>query len=247
MRTPVREKKSLEYRSEALAGSSREPGNRRLRTAHRLIIVEDHPVFREGMVQMLAGEPDLEVAGAFGSAEACLAKFRSLRPDLVLVDLSLPGQSGLDLIRQVRAVNRQVKLLVVSMHDEAVYADRVLSAGANGYIMKDEDFAEIKAAIRDVLAGHIYLSEAVLARSKGDLASHARQFQGQTLEQLTDSDLEVLELLGSGASNTQISSQLELPRRSVESTCKRMQQALQLRSYNQLIRYAVCWVEQGGL
>jgi DNA-binding NarL/FixJ family response regulator len=214
--------------------------------ARRVLIVEDHPVFREGLVQILAGEEDLVVAGECGSAEQGFKDFLRVQPDLLIVDLSLPGQNGLELIRQIREASREVKLLVVSMHDEAVYADRALSAGADGYIMKQEDFSEILHAMRDVLAGHIYLSESVLARSRGDLQSHARQFQARTLDQLSDSQLEILELLGLGKSNAEIARKLKLPLRTVDRDCKQMWRTLQLSSYNQLIRYAVCWVEQGG-
>jgi DNA-binding NarL/FixJ family response regulator len=131
----------------------------------KIFIVEDHPVFREVLRQLVNREADLTVCGEADDCDQALKAIPRLNPDLVLVDLALPGKTGLELIKELRAVNRQIKLLVVSMHDEALYADRVLRAGGDGYIMKQEDPAEIVHAVRDVLAGHIYVSEEVLAGS----------------------------------------------------------------------------------
>ena len=131
------------------------------RAASKIFVVEDHPVFREGLVQVLNGETDLTVCGESGTAEQALPSIRRLQPDLVLVDISLPGKSGLELIRELRLKDRRVKILVISMCDEAVYAARVLQAGGDGYIMKQEDPEEIVHAIRDVLNGRIYVSEEV--------------------------------------------------------------------------------------
>ncbi|HEY1788775.1 MAG TPA: response regulator transcription factor, partial [Verrucomicrobiae bacterium] len=119
----------------------------------RVFLVEDHPVFREGMARMLSTEKDLEVCGEAGDYEAGLKNIQRFRPDIVLVDLELPGKSGLDLIKKIRSLKLPVKLLVVSMYDEALYADRVLRAGGDGYIMKEESPEEIVHAIRDVLDG----------------------------------------------------------------------------------------------
>jgi DNA-binding NarL/FixJ family response regulator len=241
MKTPSSVREAQRSPAVAVAASGGFAGV--LQGVRRIMIVEDHPVFREGLVQMLAGEEDLAVAGECGSAEAGFKAFLRLKPDMVVVDLSLPGQSGLELIRQIRAINREVKLLVVSMHDEAVYADRVLSAGADGYIMKQEDFNEILHAVRDVLSGHIYLSEAVLARSQGDLESRTRDLNNQTLNQLSDSELEILELLGQGRSNREIGKQLGFAVKRVDVNCRQLCKKLELDNYNQLIRYAVCWLE----
>lgn len=210
-----------------------------------IYIVEDHPVFREGLVQILNHEADLTVRGEAGSAETAFKEIVRLRPDLVLVDISLPGRSGLELIRQIRAVNKEVKILVVSMHDEAVYADRALRAGADGYIMKQEDFGEILRAMRDVLSGLIYVSEAVMehvdaeADPAGDLAT------GRSLDKLADVELEILELLGYGKSNAEIAKKLGLSTKAVMASCAAIRSKLKFDTNNQLIRYAVCWVEEG--
>lgn len=128
----------------------------------KVFIVEDHPVFREGLAQTLNAEPDLSVCGKACSAEQALEAIPRFKPDVVLVDLTLPGKSGLQMIKEIRNTDRNIKLLVVSMHDESLYANRVLRAGGDGYVMKQEDPEEIVRAIRDVLNGYLYVSEEVV-------------------------------------------------------------------------------------
>ena len=219
-----------------------EPGS----TARRKVfIVEDHPVFREGLVQIINSEVDLAVCGEAADAEQALDAIPGLNPDLVLVDISLPGKSGLELIKDLRARNGGVKLLVLSMHDEALYADRVLRAGGDGYIMKEEDPEEVVHAIRDVLGGHIYVSEQVLAAGKAGVQSGGSTLKSRPLVQLTDVELEVLELLGEGKTNLEIARQLHLAARTVSAHSTQIKRKLNLKSTNALIRYAVCWVEGG--
>jgi DNA-binding NarL/FixJ family response regulator len=211
----------------------------------KVFIVEDHPVFREGLVQVINGEGDLSVCGEAGDAEQALEAIRGLNPDLVLVDLSLPGKSGLELIKELRARSVGAKVLVLSMHDEALYADRVLRAGGDGYIMKEEDPEEVVHAIRDVLGGRIYVSEQVLAgKTKGSQASGSKP-KSRPLGQLTDVELEVLELLGEGKTNLEIARQLHLRPGTASAHCTQIKRKLNLKSTNALIRYAVCWVEGG--
>jgi DNA-binding NarL/FixJ family response regulator len=219
-----------------MAKTSKSPKN--------VFIVEDHPVFREGLVQILGMEPGLKVCGEAGDAEAALRDIPRLKPDLVLVDITLPGKSGLDLIKELRAVDRGIKILAVSMHDEALYADRVLRAGGDGYIMKQEDPEEIVRAIQDVLAGRIYVSEAVMAAaSKALPARPAGQAQARPLELMADRELEILHLLGKGKTHAEIARHLGLSPRAVAQSCAGMQKKLDLKNLNELIRYAVCWVE----
>jgi DNA-binding NarL/FixJ family response regulator len=213
------------------------------KAAKKIFIVEDHPVFREGMVQMLSSEPDMVVCGEAGDAEKAYPEIMRLKPDLVLVDISLPGTSGLELIRRIRPVNRAVKLLVVSMHDEAIYADRALRAGADGYIMKQEDLQEIIHAIRDVLAGHIYVSEEVMNSNPKAAQAPRAQANGRSVAQLSDSELEVLELLGRGKSHPEIARQLRITVKAVDTRGNQIRKKLKFKTANQLIRYAVCWVE----
>ena len=212
----------------------------------KVFIVEDHPVFREGLTHIVNAEEDLTVCGEAGDAEQALPDIARLKPHVVVVDISLPGMSGLELIKELRARNGGVKLLVVSMHDEALYADRVLRAGGDGYIMKQEDPEEIIHAIRDVLDGHIYVSEEVMAsRPKAPPKSPAPA-KASPIEQLTDSELEILEMLGRGKSNSEIARQLRVSTKTVLADCKRIQKKLDLKHTHELLRYAVCWVETGA-
>lgn len=198
-------------------------------------------MFRDGLAKLLNAEADLTVCGEAGDAAAGLKGIRKLRPDLAVVDLGLPGKSGLELIKEVRAQKLPVKLLVVSMFDEALYAQRVLRAGGDGYIMKQEDPEEIVAAIRDVLDGHIYVSEDVFARTT--LKSSADDEGVGALDLLTDAELEILELLGQGRSPAEIGKQLLLGAGEVADQVASIRRKLKLNNDNALIRYAVCWVE----
>jgi len=212
-------------------------------SASKIFIVDDHPVFRQGLAQMLNREPGLSVCGSAGSAEEALEFLTRVTPDLVLVDLTLPGKSGLELIKEIRAFDKQVKILVVSMHDEAVYANRVLRLGGDGYIMKQEDPGEIIHAILDVLHGHLYVSEEVLGKEgKGS----GKVKQPRPLDQLTDMQLELLELLGRGLSLQEIARQLQMTERTVREETDEIRKRLRLKTENALIRYAVCWVETGA-
>ena len=216
-------------------GRRRAPAARR----QRIFIVEDHPVFREGLRQILSGEADLEICGVAGSAELALPSIANLQPDLALVDISLPGKSGIDLIRKIRARKLQVKLLVVSMHDEALYDARVLRAGGDGYIMKEEDPAEIIQAIHDVLAGRIYVSEEVLAtRPSKAAAKPASRPEPRLLSQLTDTELEILQWLGQRRSRRAIASALSLTPRALAAQCTHIRRKLNLPTDAALTRRA---------
>ena len=207
---------------------------------YRIFLVEDHPVFRDGLANLLNGQDDLTVCGQAGDAVQGLKSIVKLKPDLVVVDLGLPGKSGLELIKEIRDLKVATKLLVVSMFDEALYAQRVLRAGGDGYIMKQEDPEEIVHAIHDVLAGHIYVSEEVFASGAVTQRSAKKE---ATLDELTDSELEVLESLGHGKSVKEISIQSGLSTAEVNTHCKSIRKKLKLKNANTLIRYAVCWVE----
>ena len=217
------------------------PGSRR-----KIFIVEDHPVFREGLVQIIRGEEDLSVCGEAGDADRALLAVTRLKPDLVLVDITLPGKSGLELIKELRSRNSKVRILVVSMHDEALYVDRVLRAGGDGYIMKQEDPEEIVHAMRDVLGGHIYVSEEVLANSAEASPKRGSKPETRPLDQLTDLELNILELLGRGKNNREIARQLHLDVKGVSAHCEQMRRKLRLKSAAALLRYAVVWVEDAA-
>jgi len=184
--------------------------------------VEDHPPFRRQLIQVLESEKQLTVCGAAGTADQALPAIARTKPDLVLADISLAGKSGLELIKEIRSVDPAVKLLVISMHDEAIYAERVLRAGGDGYIMKQEDPDELVQAIRDVLEGHIYVSEEVMENTRGGGRSRRADEKTGPLDQLTDSGLETLEMPGCGKSNREIAPKLRLNERSVTLTRSRL-------------------------
>jgi DNA-binding NarL/FixJ family response regulator len=206
----------------------------------RIVLVEDHPVFRDGLAKLINSETDLTVIGEAGDAKQGFKVISKLKPDLAVVDLGLPGKSGLELIKEIRAAKLPVKILVVSMFDEALYAQRVLRAGGDGYIMKQEDPAEIITAIRDVLAGHIYVTEDVF---EAETTPEKVDAENSELDLLTDSELEVLELLGRGKSPREISDSLGLTSAEVNKQSTSIRGKLKLTSLHALIRYAVCWVE----
>jgi len=212
----------------------------------KIFVVEDHPAFREGLVQILRAEADLVVCGKAGTAEEALKSIAALKPDLVLVDITLPGKNGMELVKELRKTDRKIKLLIVSMHDEALYVDRLLRAGGDGYIMKQEEPEEIVRAIREVLSGHIYMSDVVLAAMRDGAARPESKEEDDPLGELMDVELQILELLGRGHSNREIARQLNLAAAKVVSHCSRMRRKLKLGSDNALVRYAVCWVEAGG-
>jgi len=230
----------MKSRVKPMAKTSRAepPGSRR-----KIFIVEDHPVFREGLVQIISGEKDLSVCGEAGDADHALEAIARLKPDLVLVDITLPGKSGLELIKELRSRDSKVRILVVSMHYEALYADRVLRAGGDGYIMKQEDPEEIIHAIRDVLGGHIYVSEEVLASTAKVALKRIAEPETRPLDQLTDLELNILELLGRGKNSQEIARQLHFDVRKIMAQCAQMRRKLELKSDNALIRFAVFWVE----
>ncbi|HEY5234100.1 MAG TPA: response regulator transcription factor [Verrucomicrobiae bacterium] len=206
----------------------------------RIFLVEDHPVFRDGLAKLLNAEDDLTVCGEAGEARQALKSIIKLKPALAVVDLGLPGKSGLELIKEIRGLKLAVKLLVVSMFDEALYAQRVLRAGGDGYVMKQADPQEIILAIRDVLDGHIHVSEDVFSR---DSSRQPSEKKPGALDLLTDSELEVLELLGQGKSTQEISPQVGLSEAEVNKHNTSIRRKLKLESNNALVRYAVSWVE----
>jgi DNA-binding NarL/FixJ family response regulator len=226
-----------------MRSSSKGQNNSNHRTT--VYIVEDHPVFREGLRQMLSRESDLFVCGEASEAAEALRAIHRLKPDLVIVDITLPGKSGLELVKEVRASKLKAKLLVLSMHDEALYAARALRAGGDGYIMKEEDPTEVVHAIRDVLAGHIYVSDEVFDEHKGKPVQEPGKGKDRLLDLLSDAELEVLEGLGKGKSEEEIAKQLKLSNREVAKACLEMRRKLRLGSNNALVRYAVCWAEAG--
>jgi len=207
----------------------------------RILVVDDHPIVRRGIRQLLEGESDLVVCGETDSPNTTLAAIDSTHPHLVIVDLTLARANGLGLIRDIQTHQPGLPVLVLSMHDESFYAERVLRAGAVGYIMKQEATDHIVEAIRQVLDGRIWVSERMSARMLHRLVGEPRGTERAGAETLTDRELEVLQLLGTGLSTRQIAAQLFLSIKTVETHLDHLKTKLGLESGRELVRHAMRW------
>lgn len=214
---------------------------------HRLYLVEDHPVTREGLARLLNFEPDLHVCGQAGSAAKALAEIPAAKPHLVVVDISLDGTSGIELIKSLVIRDAAPAILVLSTHDEVLYAERALRAGAKGYIMKHEPTDEVMKAIRKVLRGGVYLSERMQSRLVGLVAGGGSAASGSDIERLSDRELEVFTLLGMGQSTTQIGASLHVSGSTVATHRAHIMEKLQLENSRELVRRAIAWVQTQGL
>ncbi len=208
----------------------------------RILIVDDHDIVRNGMAQLVAQEKDLEVCGQAGSVREALTRVEELSPDLVIIDISLKDGSGLELIKSLRAVYAELRLLVLSMHDASLYAERALRAGAHGYVMKEEPSETIIKAIRVVLKGEIYLSEHTASKLLGSLFSRGASPAGG-VQSLTDRELEIFELLGAGRSTKEMADCLGISTKTIEAHRCNIKRKLDLSTNTELVRHAVWWNE----
>lgn len=209
----------------------------------RILIVDDHPMMREGLAQLISHESDLMVCGEAENANQALEIIHRSKPDLVLLDISLAGKSGLELIKDIQAMHSDLLVLVISMHDESLYAERVLRAGGRGYIMKQEGGKKLMQAIRQVLNGQIYVSEKMSAKILETFSGRRPESNRPTVESLTDREFEVFQLIGQGKTTREIAQQLHVSVKTVEVHRINIKQKLSLETAMELIRYAVRWVE----
>lgn len=211
-----------------------------------VVIVDDHPLMRKGLIMSLESESDIQICGQASNAEEALSLVEELEPDLVIVDISLPGMSGLELIKHMHAIRPNILTLVVSRHDESLYAERAIRAGARGYIMKLEAGRDMVKAVRRVLNGGIYVSEEINERLLMGLASGQDTVAQSPFEVLSDRELEVFELTGRGYGTREIAERLHLSVKTVESYRARIKNKLNLSSAAELMQHAVQWVEGEG-
>lgn len=207
----------------------------------KVLLVDDHPIIRQGLSQMINHEPDLAVCGEAESVREALEVIASTGPDIVIVDISLKGSSGIDLIKDIKVRHPKLPALVLSMHDESLYAERVLRAGARGYIMKQDPSDKVLAGIRRVIAGHIYVSEAVSERLLTTLADGKTVANRTIVENLTDRELEVFRLIGQGHNRGQIADELNISVKTVEAHRANIIKKMKLKNSSDLLQQAIQW------
>jgi DNA-binding NarL/FixJ family response regulator len=208
---------------------------------HRVFIVDDHPLVREGLANLINQQPDLVVCGQAEDAAQTLAGIGASRAELALIDISLKTASGLELVKDLKVHFPEVALIVLSMHDEMLYAERAIRAGARGYVMKRETTKEVLIAIRRVLQGDVYVSERVVNLMARRLGSPRKAAAASPVEQLSDRELEIFRLLGQGRTTSQIASDLHLSLKTVQAYCARAKEKFGVDSLTELLRAAIRW------
>ena len=209
-----------------------------------IFLVDDHPIVRQGLSQLINQESDLMVCGEAENGRAALAAIADSRPDLMIVDISLAGPDGLDLLKEIRLADPALPVLILSMLDESMYADRALRAGANGYIMKQEATEKLLGAVRRILNGELYVSDRMARRMLAQFASHPDAVARSPIDGLTDRELEVFRLIGQGQGTRQIAETLRLSVKTVESYQAHIKDKLSLKNSRELMQHAVRWVDK---
>ena len=217
----------------------RKDGTHETRT---VLIVDDHPIVRQGLAQLIEQERDLHVCGQAEDAHEAMQAIRTLKPDMVIVDISLKDTSGMELIKDLKVRHADLPILTLSMHDESMYAERSLRAGARGYIMKQEATEKVITAIRRVLAGEVYVSDTVATRMVSRLAAGAGAVSASPLESLSDRELEVFRLIGEGNGTRQVAEKLHLSVKTIETYRAHIKEKLGFKDANELFRAAIEWV-----
>src|SRR4051812_6320176 len=209
----------------------------------RILIVDDHPFMRAGLAQLIERQSDLTVCGEAGNPAEALLRLASGGADLVLADMTMPGRSGLDFLKDLEALHPGLPILVVSMHDEMVYAERALRAGARGYIMKEAGGENLLAAIRQILGGQVYVSPKMSAQLLDSFSGRKARDAGSPFGKLTDREFEIFQLVGHGRSTREIAKQLGLSTKTIDVHRGNLRAKLELRDTTALVRPAVRWVE----
>jgi len=222
------------------------PKSKPVAAAKRLLIVDDHPMMRQGLAQLIDNEGDLKVCAEADNAGQAINFVSKQKFDLALVDISLPDKNGLELIKDIRTLRPDLPILVVSMHDELVYAERVLRAGARGYIMKQEGGQKFLQAIRQVLTGNVFVSEKMSSRILESLSGQQQNNAGSPVRRLSDREFEVFQLIGQGIATGEIAERLHLSVKTVEVHRANIKQKLNISTATELVRYAVRWLDSQG-
>lgn len=209
----------------------------------RVVIIDDHPIVRTGLTELINHQADMTVCGESNTVEGGLERIRADRPDVAIVDLSLGTASGLQLVKTLNASLPEVRVLILSMHDETLHAERALAAGARGYIMKQEAPQNLIAAIRCVASGKTYVSPQMSERIVARVSAGGKRDEAAPLERLTDREREVFALIGRGLATRDIATQLDLSTKTIETYQARIKEKLGLASGHELIRAAVSWTQ----
>jgi DNA-binding NarL/FixJ family response regulator len=211
---------------------------------HSVFIVDDHPLVREGLEQLIQQASDLSVCGYAEESGRAYEAIQSLRPDVVIMDLALRGDSGLELIKRLQSLSRPPRVLVLSMHDEAFYAERALRAGALGYVMKRESPGKVIDALRQVLGGRIYVSEAITTEVMSKLLGAPKAQAAHLVERLSDREMEIFRRMGHGEETRSIANELHISLKTVQTHCMHIKEKLGLPNATLLMREAVRWIEE---
>ena len=209
----------------------------------KILVVDDHPMTRAGIAQLIGKDPALEVCCEAGNPAEALAAISHKAPDLILTDVTMPGRAGVEFIKDVLAVHPGLAILVLSMHDEVIYGERALRAGARGYIMKEAGGEKLLAAIHRVLSGQVYVSEQMSARILDGLSGKKPRGSSSPIEKLSDREFEVFQLIGQGKSTRDIAGQLHLSPKTVDVHRAHIKEKLELADATALVRHAVRWME----
>ena len=213
-------------------------------TAHhksKIFVVDDHPIVRQGLGLLINREPDMIVCGAAEEAQSALRAIPTVQPDVMVVDISLNGPDGLELVKTIRTRDANLPILVLSMHDESIYAERALRAGANGYIMKQEATEKVLVAIRRILRGEVYLSDRVSSKMLQQYVRGSSTARESPVADLSDRELEVFRLVGEGHGTRQIAEELHLSVKTVETYQAHIKEKLSLRNARELVQHAIEW------
>jgi len=209
----------------------------------KVLLVDDHPMMRQGLAHVVNQQRDLMVCGEAGDADEAMQCIASSKPDLAVLDISLEGKSGLELMKDIQALHPEVPVLVMSMHDESLHAERALRAGARGYVMKKAGAEAVLQAIRQVLSGKVYVSEKMSSQILCSFASVRSGKQPSPIETLTDREFEVFQLMGEGCITREIAERLHISPKTVGAHRQHLKEKLKLPTFTSLIHHAVRWVE----
>jgi DNA-binding NarL/FixJ family response regulator len=210
-------------------------------TKKRIMVVDDHPIVRQGLALLINREPDLVVCGEAEEAMGAMHVLASSRPDVVILDISLNGPDGIDVLKNIRIAHPALPVLILSMHDESIYAERALRAGANGYIMKQEATQNVLVAVRRILGGEIYVSARIANQMLRHYITGPGTIRNSTIADLSDRELEVFRLIGEGHGTRQIADELHISIKTVESYQAHIKEKLSLRSSRELMQHAIQW------